>query len=151
WLDTVRGRGQAGALLPNGSQTDVGPWGGSIGFDNVRTKWYFGLSPAVPADQLDFYTVAPHELGHLLGVLRPPAQDSWTRLIANDTFTGAHAEQLFGGPVPVDPSHGHWQHGVQFNGGSTTMDPIINAGHRVAFTALDYAALEDIGWQVTPL
>src|SRR5262249_50274118 len=107
WNDLVRGRGQAGALLPAGSQTDVGPWGGSISFDASK-NWYFGVASAVPAGQLDFYSVAQHELGHLLGIsvdftaAGTPGTNSWTNRIVNHMFTGPAAEALFGGPVPTD-------------------------------------------------
>src|SRR5688572_9682058 len=67
WGDTVQGRGQPGAVGPEASRTDVSPWGGSIVFDE-NANWFFGVDPAgIAPGQLDFYSVAQHELGHLLG------------------------------------------------------------------------------------
>ena len=63
---------------------------------------------------------------------------------------------LHGGPVPLASGAGHWASGIQsaINGvGSfeTAMDPEIVNGVRKPFTDLDWAALQDIGWQVTAI
>jgi hypothetical protein len=43
-------------------------WGGSIAFDST-TNWFFGSSAAgLGPTQTDFYSVAQHELGNVLGI-----------------------------------------------------------------------------------
>ncbi len=155
WGNTVQGRGQPGALGAEPAQTDVAPWGGSIAFEadparpgrgsgRFSGSWYFGLAPSVPAGQADFFSVAQHELGHLLGF----GAASWKNLIRDNLFRGQAAQQAFGGPVPTDGGP-HWKAGTKYLGRPVTMDGQFNAAGRVAFTELDFAALRDIGWQVS--
>lgn len=147
WGETVVGRGQPGAVGPEEARTDVAPWGGSIGFDYTVGNYYFGEDAAgMAADQLDFYSLVQHEMGHLLGFT--DGTDSFENQTDGETFVGNFAMDVFGGPVPLDPAGGHWQDGLVFQGGPTTMDPRLPSGVRVAFTALDWAALRDIGWEV---
>jgi autotransporter-associated beta strand protein len=146
---TGDGSTEAGAI--QNPPTDVGPWGGSIAFD-PSANWFFGTDPSgIAANQVDFYSLAQHEIGHILGFVHADdGKGVWDSKVVNNMFTGTNAEALFGGPVPIDPvDQGHWQHGLLFNGGPVTMDPILQAGRRTAFTELDFAALEDIGWQVS--
>ena len=152
WLDTVSKRGQTGA--PN---TDFGPWGGSISF-STSASWYFDPDPStvdVPAGQNDFYSVALHELGHVLGI---GGATSWDKLInGSSQFTGAAAVGVYGGLVPVTADHGHWADGTMSTipGTSThqeaAMDPTITVGTRKYFTDLDFAGLSGIGWEVAPV
>lgn len=154
WFDTVQARGQSGALA--GTPTDFGPWGGSISFSSTAT-WYFDNDPFtndVPGGQNDFYSVALHELGHVLGI---GTAASWQVLISGGNLTGAHSEALNGGnPVPLDVGLGHWVEGTQSDIYLTTtdqeaaMDPTLIVGTRKYFTALDMAGLQDVGWQVVP-
>lgn len=152
WLDTISMRGQAGA--PN---TDVGPWGGSISF-NSTAAWYFDPDPSSTesfAGQNDFYSVALHELGHVLGI---GTATSWNNQIVGGQFTGPASKAVNGGnPVPLDSGGGHWANGLTSTlpGTSTlqeaAMDPSLTVGTRKYFTDLDFAGLQDSGWQVTPV
>jgi hypothetical protein len=156
FLDTVEGRGNPGALGPPASQTDFAPWGGSLTFDPAF-DWYFDEDPLtfdVPFEKFDFYSVALHELGHLLGV---GTANSWENLISIEgslVFTGLNAVAAHGGPVPLH-DEAHWASTVSspINGVGafeTAMDPAIANGARKIFTDLDNAALADIGWVVVP-
>jgi hypothetical protein len=40
---------------------------------------------------------------------------------------------------------------LTYLGQEVALDPSIAAGQRKHFTALDYAAMKDIGWQVSPI
>lgn len=142
WLDTVDARGQLGAL--EGPPTDFGPWGGSLWF-NTATNWSFGgaLSPT----QFDFLSVATHELGHVLGFGTAP---SFEALVAGSVFTGSHSVEEFGSSVPLADDVGHWAEGTVNGGGEAAMDPTLDAGAQKPFTELDYAALFDLGWSVSP-
>jgi len=133
WMSVVQNRGTAG----------FAPWGGSISFDTTQ-NWHFGTTTAgLDPNELDFYSVAAHELGHVLGIGTAPR---WNALRAGGTFRGANAMAAYGGAVPLSADGSHWADGVTSNGQHTSYDPILPLGQRVGHTALDAAALRDLGW-----
>lgn len=151
WLERVKGRGQGGALLP--AETDFGPWGGAIAFD-VDTTWHFGGSTSgLDSNEVDFFSVAVHELGHLLGI--NISNPSWLRFISQseNTFEGpiSVAEYDGLGNVPIEGVGEHWAEGVSEGGQEVSMDPSLEIGTRKPFTELDFAGLADVGWVVAPL
>ncbi len=136
-------RGQG--TVTGSSATDFAPWGGTISFDNASTNWYFGLtSSGLMNSQYDFYSVAVHELAHVLGF---SSSDSFNNLVQGGQFVGAHA-----GTVALT-ADGHWADGTlgSVNGiaQEAAMSPALSNGQRKYFTDLDFAAMQDIGWQVT--
>jgi hypothetical protein len=148
FADNAASRGQPGALAT--PKTDVGPWGGSIAFD-TRTSWYFGLTPGgLTTSKIDFLTVATHELAHLLGF--SANQPSWSALVTNGKFTGVKATAANGGVTPL-VSGSHWQ-GMSSTVGPTgplqvaLMDPGLPTGLRRRMTLLDWATMDDVGWNV---
>src|SRR5712691_1494620 len=147
WLDLVASRGQPGAL--ENPESDFGPWGGSITFDS-GTNWYFGATTeALTAHANDFLSVALHELGHVLGV---GTAASWSRYVFDNSFSGPNsmAENDAGpGEVPL-ADDAHFQEELEEGGQEVAMDPTLLAGTRKNFSALDFAALKDIGWEVGP-
>ncbi len=148
WLDTVRGRGESGAL--SASPTDIGPWGGSLAFDEPR-DWYFGLDAGgLGSQQNDFFSVAVHELAHVLGfgvVLPGASKSSWENLIVGNQFTGPKARAEYGGNVPL-ASGSHWLGEIESDGREVAMGTTLTVGERKLFTPLDLAAMDDIGWSV---
>ncbi|MEM1225090.1 MAG: dockerin type I domain-containing protein [Planctomycetota bacterium] len=163
FVQSVQGRGQAGALA--NPRYDIGPWGGSVGFDTTGANFYFDASPdGLGPNQNDFLSLAVHELAHVIGFgfeprpTNPPSPEtSWERLISGDWFTGQAARDVYGGNVPLDPNataedptaRMHWVEGLTVNGRVSLMDPVINRGQRVLLNELEFAAFSDIGWQVT--
>jgi Calx-beta domain len=153
WLDSVQARGQAGALLQ--TPTDFGPWGGAISFDNANTNWYFNaVLSGIGPNQLDFLSVAEHEIGHVLGIGDLPqlgeGPTSWSRFISAGTFIGPASEAAHGNtPVPLDLTGNHWAQGTLSDGAPAAMTPVLTAGTRKLFTRLDFWGLIDAGWQVT--
>jgi hypothetical protein len=149
---TQRGQGETqnlydgnGVLLSRDA-VDVAPWGGSISFDNASTNWYFGLTTAsLGSSGYDFYSVAVHELAHVLGF---GTSDSFEARTFGTHFVGAGT-----GTVALSADLGHWADGTPslYNGSSqeAAMTPRIANGTRKNFTNLDFAAMQDIGWQVT--
>lgn len=143
-------RGQTGAN--SSPATDFGPWGGAITFNSAQSNWYFGSNNPVQGSGLfDFYSVAVHEMGHVLGF---GTANSFTNLAGGGvSFSGNASDALYGGLVPMANS-GHWQQGLTstVNGVSqeVAMDTSITAGTRKHFTELDFAALKDTGWQIAP-
>jgi hypothetical protein len=140
WYDTVHKRGQ------DDPSTDFAPASGTIAFDN-GTNWFFGeTTVGLTTDQFDFYSVAAHELGHVLGVA---ASDAWWNQTAERTFNGPKSVAAYGAPVPLDDERSHWENGLLFKGNETSLDPTIATGRRKEYTGLDFAGLDDIGWSVT--
>ena len=158
WLNNVAARGQSGAL--QNPQTDIGPWGGSITFDNNGTDWYYEKDVAgIGREQVDFRTVAAHELLHVLGFGQVPTDkvSSWERLTTGTTFTGNNARNAYigSGFPPVDthasgdgPAKTHWDESIEELGQLTLMRGAIETGTSQVMTRLDLAALDDLGWQV---
>lgn len=146
WLNLLEGRGQAGALLADGQKTDFAPAVGVVTFD-VDASWHFGLTTTgLTSSKSDFLSVAMHEIGHVLGI--NGGNDSWTRLISGGLFTGSSSVALYGAGVPVE-GNAHFASGVMSPGeGEVAMDPEVTNGERKLFTALDFAALDDIGWDI---
>ncbi len=141
WFSTLEKRGHSG----------FAPWGGSVAFDPTANWNYDANGPT--AGKLDFYTVAVHELGHVFGFGTAPAFDKW--VLSNSgspTFNGPNAKAAYGGVAPpLDTSRGHFRQNTTVNGAAVSMQPTVLAGTRVPFSNLDYAALADVGWNVSGL
>ena len=140
---TTSVRGQADAPA-----SDTEPVVGFISFDH-NANWNFGTTAV--AGQDDFLSTAIHELAHVMGFGITPA---WDNLISGGYFTGEKSKEINGGNVLLDPSEGHWLDGTESTAmgvlgtTETALDPILTQGDRKLLTDLDYAALQDIGWEV---
>lgn len=138
WRDLVDYRGQTGEP----SNTDFGPWGGWMSFDD-SASW--NLTAGLPAaGEVDFLSTAVHELAHVFGF---GGAGSWQAEVngGSGTFDGATAQSVFGGPVPLADA-AHWaDSGIS---PEPAMDPDLTTGTRKLLTSLDYAGLADIGWEV---
>jgi hypothetical protein len=155
WLHLVDYRGAKPVVgIPSYHPDPYGPWGGTLAF-STTVAWDDGASVSTPSrtpagylpgtePNLDLFGTAEHELGHLLGFGTAPA---WAFQTVGNTFTGARTEAVYGGPVPADPGGAHWAAGTLSEGQHAAMDFESWQGRR--FTALDYAALADMGWTVT--
>ncbi|MCB1961346.1 MAG: matrixin family metalloprotease [Rhodocyclaceae bacterium] len=138
---------------PEPQSQNFSTWGGNILFDS-DTNWYIDDDVSTVesfAGQFDFYSVAVHELGHVLGIGTSAA---WVfdRNNSNTAFTGTAAVAVYGADVPLaDPAHLAQSVSSTFMGQvqQSAMTPSISAGTRKYFTDLDWALLQDVGWQVT--
>jgi len=145
FVDTVSGRGESGALLP--TPTDYGPWGGIVTFD-IDANWHFGTDTLRLEDnQADFFSVAVHELTHALGF---GTSDAFSRWVDDSQYTGPASVAEFDGPgnPPLHGDNAHWQNGVTDEGREAALDPSITLGTRKLLTELDFAALDDLGWDL---
>lgn len=150
FIDNATSRGQAGALGPKASQTDWGFWGGSISFDTAA-NWHYDSNAGATGSfsGFDFYSAALHEIGHILGFGKAP---SYSNLVVNGQFTGATVVALTGSAQPLNGADlAHWQNGLQFGGQINAMNPVLSDGQRLKATELDFAALNDLGWEVSPV
>lgn len=146
WNDLVAARGEPNAR--GASASDFGPFGGSITFDTIPSGgWYFGLDDDAIGGQNDFYSVALHEMFHLLGF---GTSDSWQARVSGSSFTGAASRGEYDGTgnVPLSVDRAHWASGTNDNGRETVMDPELTTGQRKIYTALDLAGMDDIGWEL---
>ena len=159
FVDNIRNRGEAGITDGAGTalatQTDFAPWGGTITFDNDPAgQWHYDHTTAVTAGKSDFYSVALHELTHVLGI---GIANSWTTKVTGGggVFTGANSTTSNGGANPgVNAGGDHFVNGIMSVtlAGSIAqeamMDPSLTVGSRKLFTNLDAMGLSDIGWDV---
>ncbi len=155
FFDAVTTRGQTGIDVNGTTDTDFAPWGGAITFDNdASTTWYFDNDTTTDEafTGADFYSVALHEIGHVLGI---GTADSWNNKIVNGQFTGAASVAANGGnTIATTADGGHWAAGTQSviagtnTPQETAMDPTITLNTRKRFTELDVAGLQDIGWEI---
>lgn len=144
FVAAVQTRGQSGATASPAS--DVGPWGGSIAFDSGQ-NWYFGTDPNnLQSNQLDFASVASHELMHVMGF---GTTASWDNKIVNSRFVAPNTTAVYGNTIPLADAD-HFANNLQIDGRKPTMTQIINAGERILPSRLDLAGLQDIGWQLIP-
>lgn len=138
-------RGQG--TVSGSAATDFAPWGGAISFNNSQT-WHFGTTTSsLDGNETDFYSVALHEMAHILGF---GTADSFNALISGGHFMGTTT-----GTIALSSDEGHWAEGTNslINGipQEAAMDPTIFIGERKDFTDLDFAAMKDIGWEVSPV
>ncbi len=140
WNDLVLGRGQASSY--GAAATDFSPWGGSITYDLIN-NWHFGLEPPGNPDEFDLYTATQKSLFHLLGF---GSSEAWARIASGNQFFGPQAVGVFGGPVPLTSGNFEWVEDTLSQGQRTLMDADLEDGERIAPTALDLAAMTDIGW-----
>lgn len=120
---------------------DWAPYAISIGF-GTTWDWDFDGTNTDP-NAFDFRSTARHELLHALGIGQAPA---WFALSSNGRFTGNAARAANGGVYP-EISTGI-DGGVHFNQGEFSLMQPFDDGTFFRPTALDWAALKDIGWNV---
>jgi hypothetical protein len=155
WADQVKSRGQSGNLALDNL------WGGSISI-NTKQKWSFNGRPG--SYRYDFGSVMLHELFHVLGFgewskIKITAWKTYVNL-ANNTFIGPQAMAVYGNdepaPVPLSGDLGHWANKLEsLTTGGTKQVALMDAkgqlGQALQPTELDWAGLDDVGWNTDHL
>lgn len=147
FLLNIEGRGQSGATGPDAGQTDTSLWGGSIVFD-IDANWHFGITTeGLAGNENDFYSVAVHEIFHVLGFT--DGNPAFANLISpSGVFMGPAAMAVSVDTELMATDYAHWREGLSSAGQETLMDPTFTRGTRKLITPLDFAAMEDIGWEL---
>ena len=129
-------------------------------FDNnatLNSYWHWDHTTAPSAGQIDFYSVALHEMLHTLGFGSSVNWDALVNPADPDEWLGPALIEVLGGSGnnAVDTVSGaHLATGLSGNVFGTSvaqeaaMDPDIDQGERKLLTDLDAAVLDDIGWQI---
>lgn len=140
WLDTISNRNTTQAFKP---------YAGVITFDTAQS-WYTGILDSVDPLKFDFYSVASHELAHVLGFTT--GVNAW---VANSNqpaflYIGSNATASYGANVPLHSGLSHWASGTQYGGHDMLMVPAIASGVRNDWTAPEFGVLKDLGYVVIP-
>lgn len=147
FLQNIEGRGQSGATGPESGQTDTSVWGGTITFDS-DTNWHFGITTSdLEGSEHDFYSVALHEMIHVLG-FTDDSPAFFNLISPSSEFMGARAMAVSADTQLIASDLAHWREGLASGGQETLMDPTFTRGTRKLVTPLDFAAMEDIGWEI---
>lgn len=129
-----------------GPVTDFEPWAGTVTFDS-DLDFSFSIDDPVPG-QIDFISVALHEIGHVLGLGTSPI---FREIGIGAQFDGPNALAVNqGNPVPLEADLVHVLDG--FNDNTVLLDPQLNpiatSGGRNLPSDIDLALLADIGFEI---
>lgn len=127
---------------------DFAPWGGHISFD-IDTNWHVGISTdGLEIDETDLYSVAVHEMFHVLGFNH--SVPAFSRHVAGSRFGGPHAidEYDINTQPPLADDLSHWSDSVRESGMTPLVTPSIDTGTRKSVSSLDLAAMQDVGWEL---
>ena len=158
---------------PGNSASDLPAWGGAASF-NPSLNWNFDLDDGAGIGEIDFYSIALHEVGHALGLSN--GWNQWESNVAGTQYRGENAIAAYNADVGTALSYLstqsvddlHWQDGAyqshifslgQPNLAGTVgdglqdllLEPVTNfslESRRFELTNVDVAALVDVGWSI---
>lgn len=158
---------------PADSVNDIPAWGGAITF-NQELNWHFDISQAAPASAIDFYSIALHEVAHVLGL--STRWNQWIEHRQGDYFEGPNALDAYNADNQTtvtqleleSSTNNHWKedtyqsfvfplgepnpHGTHLDAlQDLLLEPQANftfEQRRFEVTNVDAAALVDLGWSI---
>lgn len=158
---------------------DLPVWGGAITFDNDgSTNWHFDHETTPTLGEVDFYSIALHEIGHSLG-LSSDWGEFTQHVNGSNQFTGPNALAALDadngttgttGINLVSGTNLHFEEDTYdsfpFENGSTPaagtsgkvlvdllLEPVADftaSQPRIELTNAEVGALQDMGWEVIP-
>ena len=174
-FDDLEGPLRRGVIsnTPDDTVGDLPAWGGAVTFD-IDRNWHFDLDTASSGFEVDFYSIALHEIGHVLGM--STTWNQWQQHVTGNYYTGPAVLETYNEEhntsltrlnlvSNIDP---HWVDSTYtsaiFAPGDPVMvgtingrmqdlllDPVTNFDNqirRLELTRVDVAALQDVGWSV---
>lgn len=135
---------------------DTDNLGGTDTLATLDTFWHYDHTTTVGlSGKNDFYSVALHEILHVLGM---GTSNTWNSLVSGTTWLGSNAIALNGGTganlIFSDGDHiaSAFMSSSIYDGSAqeAVMDPTITVGTRKRLTQMDLAMMRDIGWQTVP-
>ena len=157
WCDNAITRGEGSQSDVEGlTASEVAIWGGTISVDSA-TVWNTNHTALPSAGEYDLASVLLHEMGHVLGL---GMSDSWENATDGvDQFIGPATVAANGrNSVPLMVDWSHWEDGLTYSsvfgsdvGQSGLMEPFLSNATKHWATAIDIAALDDIGWDINPI
>jgi hypothetical protein len=164
-IQTITGTSQLGPASVD-YRIETGPNIGSLWFntdtnsdgrvdtpEQLAAFWHYSHRTAVHPRKIDLYTVALHEIMHVLGV---GSSASWDRNLHNGLWGGTSARTTAGSNINLADG-GHISANVKGRRihdnllQSAVMGPATGPGQRKLLTNIDLAILKDLGWEIIPL
>lgn len=163
YLNTAMRRGQTGTIGP---YPDFANWGGMMSFDS-KASWYADQDVTTMESftgSWDLYTVALKSLATVMG-LDDSVNDSLSTLLSGGgDYNAPKGRTVYGVknaqgrylPIPMSDESGDFRLRSDINGklanGNTQRALLawgLSTGERRHMTELDWAIMDDIGWDVT--
>ncbi|MFG0267677.1 MAG: dockerin type I domain-containing protein [Rhodopirellula sp. JB055] len=142
FINNLTTRGETGAAASTPS--DFAPVVGAITIDTrSEVDWNFGAVGTGESGQADFRALVSHEFAHVLGFGTAP---SFSRYVSGGKFTGPEANAVFPGSASVPMNGSSHLASSVLDVVPTTMTSHFNG----MLSELDYAIMDDIGWELTP-
>jgi len=134
-----RGETFADLMYEADNEETFQPFAGTISL-KLEADYYFGLEDAVPVGKIDLFTLALHEVAHVLGI---GTSDAWkARVDENGYYKGEHVVEIVGPDgLPTTPAH---------LDGPYVMNATLTSGTRIYLSDIEYAMLEDLGYLAIP-
>ena len=117
----------------------------------LNNYWHFDAYSEVEAGKMDFYSVALHEILHVMGI---GTSQTWQDLAASDQWLGTEASLAAGTSALIDGDGVHALGGLMSTRVSdgvlqeALISPSLTPGVRKELTELDQALLLDLGYEI---